>query len=95
MSTGLRIFFAVLTLLATLAALTLGLFGFFGHDNSGHHMIGLGVVGLALTALFSFFVYHDYMFFFGGQKAAQLGTPPAPASTAEPVPSTPNEVNKS
>ena len=65
MSIGLRIFFAVLTLLTTLAVVAATLFGFFGHDNSGNHMYGLGVVGVLLTAIFSVFVYHDYRFFFG------------------------------
>lgn len=94
MSTGLRIFFAVLTLVTTLAIFAGTLFGFFGHDNSGQHMYGLGVVGALLTALFGFFVYHDYMFFFGGQKAAQLGTP-APVAEPTPAPAPTNEVNKS
>jgi hypothetical protein len=89
MSTGLRAFFAVLTLITTLAVFAGALFGFFGHDNSGNHMYGLGIVGVLLTALFSVFVYHDAQFFFG-KKAAPAPVPApvaaephAPAATPE------------
>ena len=78
MSTTLRAVFAVMTLVLTLGVFALTLFGFFGHDNSGHHMFGLGVVGTLLTILFSFFVYHDAQFFFGKKPAAPAATPSNP-----------------
>jgi len=84
MNKGLRLVFAILTLVITLAVFAGTLFGFFGHDNSGHHMYIVGVAGLALTVILGFFVYHDYMYFFGGQAAAQTGAPlpvpPAPTN---------------
>ena len=85
MSKGLRLVFAILTLVITLAVFASSLFGFFGRDNAGQHMYLLGVAGLALTVICGFFVYHDYMYFFGGQAAAQTGEPtPVPVTTAPP-----------
>ena len=72
MSRGLRAFFAVLSLVLTVALLVLTVFGFVGHDNSGQHMWGVGFIGALLTVLFGFFNYHDYQYFFGKQP-----TPPA------------------
>jgi hypothetical protein len=65
MSKTMRAVVAIFWLLVTLACVFLGFFGFLGHDNSGNHMYGLGVVGFLLAAGTSFFVYHDYQFFFG------------------------------
>lgn len=61
-----RVLFAVVTLLLTLAMFGIVVWGF---------MIphwGMVLVGLLLTVGFSFFCYHDYMFFFGNKKTSEV-----------------------
>ena len=56
MSKALRIFFAILTLVITLAVLVLTVW------SITQAFWGLAVVGAVLTVLFGVFVYHDYLF---------------------------------
>jgi len=63
-----RAIIAIFCLLLTLSAVFLGFFGLFGHDNSGNHMYGLGVVGFVMAAILGIFNYHDYQYFFGSKN---------------------------